>query len=522
MATLMLVDSAVVVVTEMVVLALSQLFWNLFFVTVLLAGLLFVLLLAWRAHRAAWRERLRARQLQGTSTAEVARAAVQAERDQLSRDIEVWLRDLLGRVAERAHRAADELDPRASCVAIQVDAQRGTSELRRQLGLLRPFVDEAGPAGTATDPVRQWPSRGDAAVAALVVAVAVTEMSTYGGPLVGDVTVGSAVVTVAGAATTVARGAWPVAGALTCSALLVAGSLVGRPVYDGFWFPLATGLLAWALVGLHSRSGWLTLLVFLTAVLVSRWLYVPDNVLINALCLGVVVVTSAVVARSRRLRVAAHAAASARTDQLEHAAVEAVQAERLQVARELHDVMSHAVSVIAVQAGAAELLWPSDPAAARRAIAVVESIAGQTAEELDRLLPGRLALQHTTADVDALVARMRAAGLQLDVRQEGEPRSELISTIYRIVQECLTNALRYARNGAVQLSITVDDDSQRTTVQVSSQGPPAPTRADRGYGLIGLEERVAQMGGALQLDEQPESGVFEVCVVFPGRRVETL
>jgi signal transduction histidine kinase len=353
----------------------------------------------------------------------------------------------------------------------------------------------------------------------LVAALFVAETMAYG-QVQEAVTSGSIVLSVATALLVVGRHRAPVAAALVCSALLTAGALLGRPVYDGFWFPLAIGTLAWALTSLQSRAGWLTLALLTVCALGSRWLHVPDNVGINAACLAVAVLGAAGVARSRRRRASAQEAATARSAELQLAAEEAVQAERLQLARELHDLMSHAVSVIAVQAGAAELLWPDDPAAARRAIGVVATTAQQTVSELDRLLPGGQPVHRTMTDVKALVARMADAGLAVRLSADGDPPAELVPTVYRVVQESLTNALRYAPDGAVDVDITTGREpsaADTTRVGVTTHGAPVAEQSRRGYGLVGLGERVAQSGGTLAVNRRPETNSFEVTAVLPWR-----
>ena len=205
-------------------------------------------------------------------------------------------------------------------------------------------------------------------------------------------------------------------------------------MYDGLWFPLAVGSLAWTLVGLRTRAGWLTLTVLCVSALGSRWLHEPLNLFINALCPAVAITAAAAVTRSRSRRSAAQADATARSAELKLASDEAVREERLQVARELHDLVSHAVSVIAVQAGAAELLWPNDPAAARRAINVIQSTATQTIAELDQLMPGSTPVHHTI-DVSAAIVAAYA----------GRPTSAPLTCGYRPANNSRRNDSRTPR-----------------------------------------------------------------------------
>jgi hypothetical protein len=128
-----------------------------------------------------------------------------------------------------------------------------------------------------------------------------------------------------------------------------------------------------------------------------------------------------------------------------------VRSERLTLARELHDVISHAVVLMVVQAGAAEALYASKPLAARRPLDLVRGTAEATLEELERLLvatrdddSGSAVVAPGTRSVTALVARMRAGGLDVDFAQQRNLADVPSATIYRIVQETLTTALRHA------------------------------------------------------------------------------
>jgi signal transduction histidine kinase len=197
---------------------------------------------------------------------------------------------------------------------------------------------------------------------------------------------------------------------------------------------------------------------------------------------------------------------------LQAAAAEAVRAERQQIARDLHDLVSHAVSVIAVQAGAAELSWPVNPAAARRAIDVVRSTAEQTLLELDHAIPGQGSVRHDLPELEALCDRMRAAGLSVILELEGAPPSGAASTVYRVVQESLTNALRHAPGSRVLVRISISADQVR--VEVADDGPGQAESTRRGYGLEGLAERLRLAGGTLETRPGPNG--FTVTAVLPS------
>lgn len=271
---------------------------------------------------------------------------------------------------------------------------------------------------------------------------------------------------------------------------------------DGFGFAATTAALAWTLAARGTGQCWLALGLLGAADLLSRRLNDPSNMPINAVLLTIAVVTGAIAGRHRRRQAVAATSAAERLAELRVASAEAVQAERLQIARELHDLVSHTVSLVAVQAGAAEMLWPTNQAAAREALGIIASTAEQTAAELDRLRPGRQQTQRTMADVQELVARMTAAGLTVSPTVGAEPDPAVMDTVYRVIQESLTNALRHAPGSQVDVTIRTGPAAGDhragdgpTVVKVLSSESTEPTTGRRGYGLIGLAERVEQIGG---------------------------
>ncbi|MEU7038935.1 histidine kinase [Streptomyces sp. NPDC046237] len=207
----------------------------------------------------------------------------------------------------------------------------------------------------------------------------------------------------------------------------------------------------------------------------------------------------------------------------ESAARIAVEDERARIARELHDIVSHNVALMVVQAGAAREVLATLPEEAAKAIEAVESAGRDTMTELRHLL-GLLAPSQSggdepyTADLapqpglgrlGPLVDRIAFAGLPVEVRITGEPRSlptGVDVTAYRIVQEALTNALRHGDGEKAEVSVRYGERYVR--VEVLSSGPSVLTggtapklslrdHAGAGRGLIGLRERVAVYGGEL-------------------------
>ena len=204
----------------------------------------------------------------------------------------------------------------------------------------------------------------------------------------------------------------------------------------------------------------------------------------------------------------------------EEKAQQAVTQERLRIARELHDVVAHSLSVIGVQAGAARLVLDADPdpARARAAVAAIEATANQAMAEMRRALDilrdterygAALAPLPGLRQLPALLDQVRAAGLAVDLTVAGTPRPLATSidlSLYRIVQEALTNALKHAR--ATHAEIMVCYRAHDITVEVSDdgRGPSSSGARSQGAGTIGMQERVALFGGELRVGPRPQGG----------------
>ena len=203
-----------------------------------------------------------------------------------------------------------------------------------------------------------------------------------------------------------------------------------------------------------------------------------------------------------------------RAERLERTHAEAVAHERATIARELHDVIAHSVSVMTVQAAAARLLFDDDPPRARESLVAVEETGRQALAEMRRLLgilrgdehETRLAPQPRIADLGALVEQVRAAGLPVDVVVEGEakplpPGVDLAA--YRVVQEALTNVLRHA--GAARAQISLRYGPSALDLAVTNDGH-VPRNGRGGHGLVGMRERVALYGGEFEAGPSGERG----------------
>jgi signal transduction histidine kinase len=202
----------------------------------------------------------------------------------------------------------------------------------------------------------------------------------------------------------------------------------------------------------------------------------------------------------------------------------AVEEERTRIARELHDVVGHAVGVMTVQAGAARLLLEREPDQARQSLLAVEDAGRQALAEMRRLLAvlrtddgaHELVPQPGLSDLAELVTQERDAGLAIDLVVEGEERylpPGLDLAVYRIVQEALTNVRKHAGNAAVVVRVRYESTS--ITVEVDDDGAPvAVGETDGGHGLIGMRERVTLYGGELMAGPRPGGG-FRVHASLP-------
>ena len=206
----------------------------------------------------------------------------------------------------------------------------------------------------------------------------------------------------------------------------------------------------------------------------------------------------------------------------------AVMAERNRVARELHDVLAHNLSVVVVQAGAARRIVERDPQRAAEVAALIELTGREALAELRHLFgPVRRpdGPPHTEQpgldDLERLTTRVRHAGLEVDLRIKGDPvplPAGVDLTAYRVVQEALTNALKHAGAAAATVALTYEPSELVISVEDDGDGlgPERAARLGGGHGLVGMEERVALYGGLLQAGPR-EAGGFAVCARLPTR-----
>jgi len=202
----------------------------------------------------------------------------------------------------------------------------------------------------------------------------------------------------------------------------------------------------------------------------------------------------------------------------------AVDEERARVARELHDMVAHAVSLVVVQAEAAEAVLDTDPARTRQQLQAIQQTGRQALGEMTRLLgmlrrgdrKEPLAPQPSLAQLESLLAEVRGAGLAVDLESEGEPLPlppGVDLTAYRIIQEALTNTRKHA--AATRASVALRYETEALALSIVDDGRPVNGRPNAGgHGLVGMRERVQLYGGTLSTGRRPEGG-YEVRVRLP-------
>jgi signal transduction histidine kinase len=202
----------------------------------------------------------------------------------------------------------------------------------------------------------------------------------------------------------------------------------------------------------------------------------------------------------------------------EQAATQAVQAERLRIARELHDMIAHSIGVIAIQAGVGSRVMDTQPAEARNALNAIEDTSRETLAGLRRMLgalrrtdPGSAPRDPSPglADLDGLVARSADAGVRVDVRRLGEELelpADLDLSAFRIVQEAVTNVIRHA--GAHECRVVLDHRDEELLIEVTDDGRGAAGTPGTGYGIAGMRERAALLHGRFSAGPRPEGGFF--------------
>jgi signal transduction histidine kinase len=204
---------------------------------------------------------------------------------------------------------------------------------------------------------------------------------------------------------------------------------------------------------------------------------------------------------------------------------EAVQAERLRIARDLHDVVAHHVSGIGVQAAGASRMIDVRPDTARQALGTIEVSSRRAVTQMQQLVgllrgpsdgPAERGPQPGLADLPALVAETREPHATLTVVGEPRPVDPGVGlSLYRVVQEALTNVRRHSTAREARVTVRHLDDPRAVEVEVLDDGAPrAPHEQSGGHGLVGVHERAAAHGGVAETGPRPQGG-FRVRVRVP-------
>lgn len=396
------------------------------------------------------------------------------------------------------------------------------------------------PSGTAARPQVGWAVPWAAVVNVITLVGMLITVSLRGGA--GPASPGAALIgfTLAGWLPLLFRERWPLP-VLGATVAISAAQLVFIPALDpnlgagvaiaGFQpLPIAVMVAAYTAAALvPGRTGWLAgclaalglpLVAAITQPAGHMWTnLVMANLILDGTAVGVLVA-----ARRERLTREQRELAERTRIAVEH--------ERLRISRELHDVLAHHLTLVNAQAGVAEYLLGTDPAAAGKALA---GLAKHTRQALDELratvgllrdtAPGEAANRPplpTLAELPQLLESVRAAGSKVDLTVSGDPAPlapGVDLAAYRVVQEALTNATKHAAGARVTVGLDWEEPWLRIRIENPAQPevPLAQRPPGSGLGLLGMAERVRAAGGAMTVDRPPpgRSGRFVLTVSLP-------
>jgi signal transduction histidine kinase len=376
---------------------------------------------------------------------------------------------------------------------------------------------------------------GDAALAAAVVVANVIAMRVATEPGARPLGPFAYLLAVSFGVLLLVRRRWPLGVLLASTVALFVYYTLGYPGISPA-FPLSVALYTAAVAG-YVRWGLLITAFFMTAgVIVTGFKentpaaevfagFLPQaSLLVTLLLLGDAV-------RSRRAWQSEVRERLARADaEREREAARRVEQERLRIARELHDVMAHTIAVISVQAGVAADVLDDTPDAARQALGEIRTASREAMAELRATVgvlregDGQAAPRAPTpglGQLDDLLEAARRGGLRVEKVVAGQPRPlppAIDMTAYRILQESLTNVARHAQATSATVAVRYEPDG--VVLEVCDDGRGAAARADGGrggYGLAGMAERAAAVGGRLETGPGPAGG-FRVWSSLPAGR----
>ena len=370
---------------------------------------------------------------------------------------------------------------------------------------------------------RRFPPLGvDVAVAVIVFGASVVNVATQNGAGISAIPVAGFLMLAGGSVALLWRrhsSSAVLAVAVVMTAAWTVFDYPGNPV-----FHILASLYA---IGRYVPEGRISLAALAGAIAVVGFGQVIDDDSVSELVTGLIVTVLPWYA-GRRLRIRA-AVARERAEHLEWkratAAQRAIADARAGIARELHDVVAHNVSVMTVQAGVARLVVADDPERAQEAMGAVEGAGRRALDELRHLLgvlrpetgSGELGPQPALNQVHVLVDQLRQTGMSIsltaDVASELPARVDLFA--YRIVQEALTNVLKHGGvDATVRVRVRVEETDGHLELEVTDTGMATSTLPGSGQGIVGMNERVVLLGGTFEAGPRPEGG-FRVLARLP-------
>jgi signal transduction histidine kinase len=316
------------------------------------------------------------------------------------------------------------------------------------------------------------------------------------------------------------RRRFPLGAPVAVGVAVVLTSFVDERLVDYLFVPFLAGCAAVFLLGLlHERAqaaAGLVLAIGVTAFVTYRDpIGNVDGFIATSVIFGIIWTIAFALGRKFQEADEAKERAARAEGEREHRARAAVSEERARIARELHDVVGHSVSVMTVQASAVRRLLRPEQEKEREALLVVEQTGREALAEMRRMVgvlrrpeeAPALAPQPSLEHLDKLIEQARESGLPVELRVEGEPvplPAGVDLTAYRLVQEGLTNALKHAQ--AERAQVVVRYGAGDIELTVSDDGRGAGSGDGGGHGLVGMRERVAVYGGELEAGPRPEGG----------------
>ena len=386
---------------------------------------------------------------------------------------------------------------------------------------------EASPTGVGGwaigDRLRLPPVGVDIAVVVVVFGASVVNVAAQDAAGISEIPVAGLLMLAIGSVALFWRRRWPLAVLGVALAMTVAWMAFGYPGN-----PIFLILVSLYSVGRYFPEGRISLAALAVALAVVGFGQVTDGDPVSEVVAALVVTTLPWYV-GRRVRIRGYYAAAAR-ERAEHLewkrateAQRAIADARAGIARELHDVVAHSVSVMTVQAGVARLVLVDDPERAQEAIGAVEEAGRRALDELRHLLgvlrpetaSGELGPQPALNQVHELVDQLRQTGMSIslaaDVPPELPVRVDLFA--YRIVQEALTNVLKHGGvDAAVQ--VRLEETDGHLDIEVTDTGTAPSTLPGSGQGIVGMKERAILLGGTFEAGPRPEGG-FRVLARLP-------